>query len=65
MLGDNPISDIEGAASVGMTPIQKTHSGVKVSQVIKDGEGIAFEDFYSLLDVYKGLRGRVSSNKLD
>ena len=65
MLGDNPISDIEGAASVGMTPIQKTHSGVKVSQVIKDGKGISFEDFYSLLDVYKGLRGRVSSNKLD
>ena len=60
MLGDNPISDIEGATPVGMTPIQKTHSGVNVSQISKDGKGIAFEDFYSLLDVYKGLCCSVS-----
>jgi HAD superfamily hydrolase (TIGR01549 family) len=55
MIGDNPISDIEGAALAGMTPIQKTHKGVKVSPIIKEGKGITFESFFNLLDLYKGL----------
>jgi len=55
MIGDNPINDIEGALAAGMVPFQKIHDGVKVSQIIKDGNGIAFEDFYKLLDVYKSL----------
>jgi HAD superfamily hydrolase (TIGR01549 family) len=63
MIGDNPISDIEGAALAGMTPIQKKHKGVKVSPLIKEGKGIAFEDFFSLLDLYKGLYQRMSSTK--
>lgn len=55
MIGDNPINDIKGAMMAGMTPFQKIHDSVAVSELIKDRKGHLFEDFYELLNMYRAL----------
>ena len=55
MIGDDPVSDIEGAVSVGMVPFQKIHNGVVVSKLIKEKKGYLFEDFPRLLNIYSAL----------
>jgi HAD superfamily hydrolase (TIGR01509 family) len=55
MIGDDPISDIEGAMRAGMVPFQKIHNGVVVSKLIKERQGCFFEDFSKLMDIYSSL----------
>ena len=55
MIGDNPISDIEGAVEAGMIPFQKIHKGVVASEIIKDHKGSLFEEYSKLFDVYSAL----------
>lgn len=55
MIGDNPINDIKGAILAGMTPFQKIHDGVKVSELLKGLNGHVFKDYYELLNLYRTL----------
>jgi HAD superfamily hydrolase (TIGR01549 family) len=55
MIGDNPVNDIEGAFEAGMIPVQKIHSGIKLSKLIKEKKGFSFKDFSQLLNIYKGM----------
>ena len=47
MIGDNPISDIQGAAAFGMTTLQKRHEGVDVATGSGAADGV-FDHFSEL-----------------
>ena len=47
MIGDNPVADIEGARNLGLTAIQKRHSGVEVASG-KHKPDLVFDEFPEL-----------------
>jgi FMN phosphatase YigB (HAD superfamily) len=55
MIGDNPINDIKGALAVGMIPFQKVHSGVIISEELKDHKKLLFKEYVDLFEIYSSL----------
>lgn len=55
MIGDNPIADIEGAAKVGLTKIQKFHSGVKLIHSNEKKPDLIFKKYSELIKIIKKI----------
>jgi FMN phosphatase YigB (HAD superfamily) len=51
MIGDNPISDILVGNNIGMTTLQKTHSGIEATNNSAEKPDLTFNSYNELLSL--------------